>query len=329
MYLEFFLSAIIIVTTGVFLTRSADLIAQKTGLGRLWIGSIFLAGATSLPEFSVDVSALWQGLPEVAIGGLLGSNLFNLMILGVLDLSHHSRGRFLSPQSRMHALSGVMGILMIGIVTLSIVVGAKGNFYFMSFGSLVLILAYVLGIRLIYHDQKFLLQTKSESENKEAGQGGQNSLYKAIIIYISMAIVIFIAGPFLANSAGKIASHTGLGQGFVGTTFVAISTSLPELVTTFTALKLKAFDLALGNLFGSNAFNLLILAILDGVSHKPLFSEVSSVHLVTCLATIIITSVAILGQLYHIESRKKFLEPDAWLIVFLSIGALVLVYTLS
>jgi Ca2+/Na+ antiporter len=94
--LQFVVSAAVIVIAGTYLTRYADAIADLTGLGRLLVGSILLAGATSFPELSVDLSAVRLGEVDMAVGNLIGSSLFNLLILGILDLSHHSRGRMLA-----------------------------------------------------------------------------------------------------------------------------------------------------------------------------------------------------------------------------------------
>ncbi len=91
--LQFVLSAAVIVAAGVALTRFGDAIADLTGLGRLIVGSILLAGATSLPELTVDISAVRFGLPDLAVGDLMGSSLFNLLILAVADLAHRSRAR--------------------------------------------------------------------------------------------------------------------------------------------------------------------------------------------------------------------------------------------
>lgn len=326
---QFIVSAATIIACGAALTRFADAIAQRTQLGRLWVGSIFLATATSLPELSVDVSAVRQELPDVAVGDLLGSCLFNLLILGILDLSHHSRGRLLSRVSAAHALSGVMSIVLMTFVGMSIAVGSLGSAGRISLGSVAIIAAYLLGIRLVYYDQRFAAgQTDGKPKRIVSPPTSQLTLRQAVVGYVLTAAVILIAGPFLAEAAGAIAGETGLGETFVGTTFVALSTSLPELVTAFTALRIGALDLALGNIFGSNSFNMVLIFVVDLAYRKPLLAEVAPTHLVTCLSTILITSVAVLGQLYQVETRKRFLEPDALLVIGLVLTALAVIYVL-
>src|SRR5262245_61882836 len=118
--LQFAVSATVIIIAGTFLSRFADAIAERTGLGRLLIGSVLLAGVTSLPELAVDVSAVRAGIPNLALGDLMGSSLCNLLILAILDFSSHSQGKMLSRQSAGHALSGNVSAALIGVVAISL-----------------------------------------------------------------------------------------------------------------------------------------------------------------------------------------------------------------
>ena len=141
--------------------------------------------------------------------------------------------------------------------------------------------------------------------------------------------MIFLIGPRLAETAGKIAELSGLGSSFVGTTFVALSTSLPELVASITAVRMGAFDLVIGNVFGSNAFNMLLFVPLDFAYPGSLFAVANSAHVISVLAVVVCTSVVIMGQLYLPDSRRRFIEPDAWLVITLIAIALRLVFATS
>jgi cation:H+ antiporter len=154
------------------------------------------------------------------------------------------------------------------------------------------------------------------------------SLRTAIIGFIVSAIAVLITGPFMAKAAGEIAATSGLGNTFVGTTLVACTTSFAELVTTATAVRMGAMDLAIGNIYGSNAFNMVLLLPLDLASPAPLVASVSSTHVVTCFAVILVTSIALLGQLYSIEKRIAVVEPDAVLVIVLVIACLGVIYAL-
>ncbi|MBP90016.1 MAG: hypothetical protein CMJ64_25465 [Planctomycetaceae bacterium] len=148
----------------------------------------------------------------------------------------------------------------------------------------------------------------------------------AIAGFILAAAVIFVAAPFLADAAGQLAELSGLGGTFIGTTLVALATSLPELVATLTAVRMGAYDLAIGNIFGSNAFNMLLLLPLDLAFPGALLASVSTTHALTCFAVILITAIVLLGQLYRVEQRTFFIEPDAVLVITLVFGTLWMVY---
>ena len=138
-----------------------------------------------------------------------------------------------------------------------------------------------------------------------------------------------IAAPHLARSADVIAGETGLGGTFVGTTLVALCTSLPELVATLTAVRMGAVELAVGNIFGSNTFNMVLLFPVELAHDGALLGAVQATHAFTAMAVVLVTSVVVMGQLYRVESRKLFIEPDAALVITLVLGALAAVYLLG
>ena len=329
--LQFFACAVIIVIAGTFLTRYADAIAELTGLGRLVIGSVLLAGATSLPELTVDVAAVRIGAADLAVGDLFGSSLMNLLILAALDLSFYSRGKMLSKQGAAHALSGSLSAALTALVGLGLLTGkAMAEYAVFGVSPVILLIAigYAFGVRLVYLDQRIAAAGNREHPPQEVPPPPGMTTTKALLGFGACAAVIFFAGPYLASAADTLAEKSGLGKTFVGTTLVALSTSLPELVSMIAALRLGAVDLAIGNVFGSNAFNMILLVPLDLVYGKSLFADVSPNHVVTCMATILATLVAIMGQLYRVESRKSFIEPDAWLVIIIVASALALIYYL-
>jgi cation:H+ antiporter len=149
------------------------------------------------------------------------------------------------------------------------------------------------------------------------------------IIFGAAAVVLCFAGPKLAHVAGALAEETGLGGTFVGTTLVAVTTSLPELVASLTAIRIGAIDLAIGNAFGSNAFNIVLFVPLDFLHEGSIFLSMSGAHAVTAFTVVLATAIAVLGQLYHGERRLPFIEPDAFLMLFVVLGGLFLIYSLG
>ncbi len=325
---QFAVCALVIVVAGTFLSKFADAIAELTGLGRLLVGSVLLAGATSLPELTVDISAVRLGAADLAVGDLLGSSLMNLLILAILDLTHHSRGRMLSRQAAAHALAGSLAIALTALVGVGLLTSkVLAPYALLGVGPTLclVVVGYILGVRLVYLDQRMAVRTAAELGHGEEHKPAM-SLTVALAGFGVCAATILIAGPFLAHAADALAKQTGLGGTFVGTTLVAFSTSLPELVASLAALRMGALDLAIGNVFGSNAFNMILLAPLDLVHPGSLLASVSTGHAVTCLAVILAMQVTVMGQLYHAESRTRLIEPDALLVILIVTGALVLVY---
>lgn len=123
--LEFVVLAAVVAGAGVILARAADRIATVTQLGRLLVGSILLAAATSLPELSVDVAAVRGGMVDLAVGDLLGSSLMNLLILAGIDLMSQTGRRMLSREAASHALSATLSIALTALVGMAVLTGGR------------------------------------------------------------------------------------------------------------------------------------------------------------------------------------------------------------
>lgn len=334
---QFLVLALAVAVAGWLLARSADQIAEATGLGRLLIGSLLLAAVTSLPELSVDIAAVRAGFVDLAAGDLFGSSLMNLLILAVIDLSIRSGRRMLSREAASHALAATLGIALTALAGLAVLTaGRLPAVTVLGVGgwSWAILLAYLLGARMLFINQRIAVRLAAEARGdtpvKSAGKIGRSPpVWRAGVIFGAAAVALLVTGPRLAHTAGALAEATGLGGTFVGTTLVALSTSLPELAATITAVRLGAIDLAIGNAFGSNALNMVLFIPLDAVHAGPLFTEVSPTHAVTAFAVVLATAIAILGQLYHGERRLPLIEPDACLMLLVLLGGLLLVYTLS
>lgn len=324
---QFVVSALAIVVAGIFLVRSSERIGELTKIGSLFAGSLLLAGATSLPELLVDISAIRSGLPDLAVGDLMGSSLMNLLILAVADLSHRSSKKMFSRAGAQHALSATISINMTAIAAIAIFLSphlARIGLGEIGLGPIAIGISYLLALRLLYFDRP-----KDPVRTSESAQAGRKELVRSISVYFASALAIFVAAPYLAEAAGKISELSGLGDTFVGTTLVAFCTSLPEIVSTVTAVRMGAFELAVGNIFGSNAFNMVLLIPLDYIHEGSLLGAVSRNHVLTALSVILASSVAVMGQLYQVERRRKLVEPDAFAVIGIVTGALLILYWLG
>lgn len=330
---QFIFSALIIIVAGSFLTKFVDKISEATGWGRMFVGGLLLAGATSLPELMVDLQAVQLDLPDLAVGDLLGSSLFNLLILAVLDFSFPSTFRHtaFSPKFLHHSLAAVLTIVLTAIVGIGIASRLETSLFGVSLFSWAVVIVYLYGLRLIFIEgnENSGQAVASESEQALPVASKYRSLMLAFSGYLASAFVILVAAPYLVRAADEIAKHSGLGHTFIGTTLVALATSLPELVSTLAAFRMGAPDLALGNIFGSNAFNMILFMPLDIMYPKILFGSVRSIHAVTALSVVAATGVAVMGQLYRKKERSRFAEPSSETVVVVIVLFLLLLYWLK
>ncbi|RPJ43343.1 MAG: sodium:calcium antiporter, partial [Chloroflexi bacterium] len=302
------------------LAKYGDIIAIRTRLGGMFIGIILLAGATSLPELLTTISSLSQGVPNLAAGNLLGSNMFNMVMLAVIDLAGQQQ-RILRKAALKHALSGSLAVMMITMAVFFILARIQIQIGWVGLDSILLMLAYAVAIYLIQQNAGPLPPAEIEIPEKFP------SLRRGILGFLIAAGVLLVITPVLVRSSTAIAEVTGLGTSFVGTTLVAIVTSLPEMVTTLAALKLGADDMAIGNLFGSNMFNMFALGLTDLFFLQGRFlSVIDPSFLLVSIIGLIMTVMALIGNLARIERRLLFLEVDALALILIYAGGLWLLF---
>ncbi|OGW54618.1 MAG: sodium:proton exchanger [Nitrospirae bacterium RBG_19FT_COMBO_55_12] len=329
LWLAFIICTSAIVYAGTRLSRYGDIIAEKTGLGRTWIGVVLMASVTSLPELVTGISSVtYAGVPDIAVGDVLGSCVFNMLILALLDAVY--RPMPISAKAHQgHILSAGFGILLLGAVALSIFL-ASHVFPLGWIGaySLMFIVIYFFAMRTVYSYEKKRIALFIKEAALEL-QYGHIPTRTAVVNYAINAVIVIVAAMFLPKIGEGIAETTGLGQSFVGNIFIAISTSLPEVVVSLAAVKMGAVDLAIGNLFGSNIFNILILAVDDILFVKgPLLSFTNQNHAISALSAIMMTAIAIIGLTYRAEKKQMLLAWDSVGIVVVYMINLALLYSM-
>jgi cation:H+ antiporter len=163
-------------------------------------------------------------------------------------------------------------------------------------------------------EHEAVVEAQAAGEAKQPSQ--REGLRRASLGFAAAALGLLVAAPFLAGSAEEIAKQSGVTETFIGTSLVGITTSLPELVTAIAAVRLGAFDLAVGNLFGSNAFNMAAFFFVD-IAYRsgPLFNALSDAHAMTALWSILLMCIALMGIIYRVEKRYLLIEPDSFLII--------------
>ncbi len=331
LFLQVIICVGLVIVVGTKLSQSADVLAEKTGLGHNWVGAILLAGATSLPELATGISAVAVfDAPDLAVGGVLGSCLFNLLLLAILDI-------FTGPEPLLHraqishGLAAGLGCVMLGSAALGIVLAQAGTpltIAWWGFPSIVLIILYLASARII---AQFELRRRQQVLEQEAETFQYDHIKprQAYFSFTLLAVAIVVLGVWLASLGDQVAAVTGLGQSFVGALLLAAATSLPELVASLAAIRLNAVDLAVSNLFGSNLFNLAILGIYDLVYLRGnLLTDINhSVHLFTTIVAIMMTAIALTGLLYRSARRSRlYLTWDGVGLIVLYLGGMYIIY---
>jgi len=255
-WLVFLLSSTAIILAGIRLAPYGEAIGRRTGIGQGWIGLLFLATLTSIPEMTTTVTGAMIDVPNMALGNAFGSNLFNVMIVAVLDVLLLGRGPFLLKVRTYHVLSGSVAILLTLVAALGMVVGSSTTWLGISPFSWLILVGYIIGVFILFHAEKQQLELEEEGHEPM-------SLQKAILGFAICAVVVVASGVFLIRSSKEIALATGLSASFMGAILIAIVTSLPELATSIGALRIGAYDMIVGNLFGSNMFNILTIFFAD------------------------------------------------------------------
>lgn len=303
-WLEFVVCVALIWAAGARLSRYGDVIAEKTGLGRAWIGVIALATVTSLPELVTGVSAVsLAAAPNIALGDVLGSCVFNLMLITILDFLHRGESVF-TRASQGHILAAGFGVILLGFVGFTILLAQRGfapSVGHVGLSSPIIAVLYAISVRTVFRYEK---RERAAYVQEVAEQYPHLSLWTALRRYAQAAVVVVVTGIYLPFVGERMAAVMGWRQTFVGSLFVAFATSVPEVAVTVAALRIGALDMAMANLFGSNLFNVLLIALDDLVFLPgPILSEVSPVHAVSSLSAVMMTGITVVGLLYRPKAR--------------------------
>ncbi len=304
---------------GTKLTVYGDAIADKTGLGGNWIGFLLIATVTSVPELASGISAVTLAdAPDLAVGAIFGSCIYNLAIIVILDLLYR-KGSLYNSASQGHILSAAFGIVLIGFSGLGMNMTLNGKAF--AFGHIgvyspVILVLYLVAVYTVFSYESHQIKIYTELEPDAYPN---LSLHAVIMRYIAAALVVIVIGIRLPIVAKQIALIMHWQESFVGTLLVALITTIPEIAVAVTAVRIQALDMAIGSIFGSNLMNIAILAIEDIVyKHGPIFSKISPVHTVSVMTLLIMTGFAIIGLFFRPEKRiLKMVDLISWVLLFL------------
>ncbi|MFQ5399622.1 MAG: sodium:calcium antiporter [Anaerolineae bacterium] len=323
-WIRFLVSAAVVVVAAIKLAQYGDIIAVRTRLGGVLVGTLFLAGATSLPELIASVSAFHAGVPNLAAGNFFGSNMVNVLLLALVDLVN-----FHVPLMRRiaisHALTAALTTVLMLVAVISMVAEVDVTIGWVGMDSLLLIALYFGGVQLVQRQS----QSGPAGTAPTAVEPGPAfpSLRRGIIGFGAAVVVLVLTVPQLVVASTEIAVITGLGTGFVGTALLSVVTSLPELVAALAAMRINAVDMAVGNLFGSSVFNMLALGLADFFYTDGRFlGAIDPNFMLVGMLGLLLTNMALVSNLARVERKILFMEVDAIAIIMVYLGGMYLLF---
>ncbi|MEQ8470056.1 MAG: sodium:calcium antiporter [Marinoscillum sp.] len=325
----FVLSTVAIAVLGTLLTRTADQLADITGLGEAMFGAIFLGGITSLPGIVTSVVAASNNYPELAISNAIGGIAAQTFFLSIADITYSKVNLEHAAASFMNLMQGVLLICLLALI----IMGAYGpEVSFLGFHpvSILIILVYIAGSRMISRAKETpmwsprithqTVQDVPDPKNKKLSTG------KVALQFTVLSALVAAAGYGVASAGMVLAEETGLSQGFVGTILTAVATSLPELIVSLAAVRQGALTLAVGNIIGGNTFDVLFVSFSDlAYPSGSILHAFTQQQFLIIGATMLMTGILILGMLHR---EKRGIGGIGWeslliIVVYLLANALM------
>lgn len=340
----FAVSAVAVWIAGTRIARYADQIATVTGIGHVAVGLVLLAGITSLPEVAVSLTSAVTNNPALAVNNLLGSIAMQIAILAVADAVLGRQALTVVAGSSIVLLQVAMNVLLLVLFAVAVAVGDTSLFH-IGIWSWGLLAMFIFAIWKIANSQDRHLwlaqktaQQRERAAQEQAGQkqkkpvrpadaGGDTSL-KPVIVKMSVgAAAILVAGFLLSRTGDAIAVQTGLGQSFVGAVLIAASTSLPEVSSVISAMKLRRFEMAISDIFGTNLLNIGLVFLVDAVyTGGPVLNEVGTFSLLAALIGALLAAIYMIGLLERRDRTVANMGLDSFAVLVAYIGGLFMLY---
>jgi len=333
-WLKFSVCLAIILVAGMQLSKYGDALGEKTRLGRVWIGIVLLATVTSMPELATGISSVTLlEKPDLSLGDLFGSNLLNIVIIALLDIVY-TKGPLLYYVSTGVIFVATLSAMFLAVVTtfMYIVqnVSSLAIANYIGLYSPILFGLFLLTQYMLFRYRPAKQDIPSDIVKKGRYEG--LTMRKVIIGFSLAAITTVGAGIWLSYIGDEMARVTDLGTTFVGTLFLAAATSAPEIVVCFSAVRLGALDMAVGNALGSNIFNMGVIIFVDDLAYTkgPLFSYTTPEHMSTALFGVMMSCLIVIALVFRLRYwSRAWVGADTVLLVGLYVAAIVTLFMLA
>ncbi len=319
-YILLILGFVLLIKGADFFVDGSSSVAKLLKVPTIIIGLTIVACGTSMPELSVSLTAAMQGNNDLAVSNVLGSNIFNLLVvLGACALVAPvtTNRSLLKKEFPFSIFITIILLLLNSDFSVAKVLGGSEEFVLGRSGGILLLMLFVV---FVYSTVKTALTSRKEAESEAVDEEVKMMSPVKSVLFIAVGLAgIVWGGDLVVDNACLIAKEFGLSQTFIGLTIVALGTSLPELATSVVAAKKGENDLAVGNVVGSNIFNILLIL---GVSATitPIHLDVTAVY-----DTLILAGVS---MLVYVTALKKREMRKGEGILFLATYAIFFLYIL-
>lgn len=304
--LVFLVAAAIVWWAGVRLPRFVLALSERTGWGQGLAGMLVLGGITSLPELATGTSAAILGAPMLSLNDILGSASLNLLLLALADTIIGDRPLTSIVARPVTLIQGVLGMMMFAILGLAIGMGEPVWIRPAGIWTTLLIIGVIVALLISDRSERHPMWQVVNLPKVNEPEDVIEEPMPARQTYIGLAALsamILVSGIALANAGDAIARQTGIGFGPVGFVFLAFATSLPEASAIFGAMRAQHYQLAIGEIFGTNLFNLGIIFVIDLVaSGPPIIGLAGAFEMSAAMLSLLLTGIFVLGL---IERRNR------------------------
>lgn len=320
----------IIAVAGRQLTALADGLADKTGLGEAIAGALFLGASTSISGIVTSVTAAANGRAELAVSNALGDIAAQTAFLAIADMFYRKANLEHAAASAATIMQAALLVTLLAIPLLA-TVSPKVTFSGIHPATPILIAAYIYGLRLVYqvrHQPMWQPRQTQETQTDELdSEANDQSLVSLVLRFGLVTATVGSAGWALERAGVGISINTKLSESFIGGLLTALSTSLPELVTSIAAVQRGAVILAVSGILGGNAFDKLLLVFTDiAYRQGSIYHALGDRQIFLMALTIIMTGILILGLVRREEHGIANIGFESFLILVLYFGAFSLLF---